>query len=242
MSIDINFPGKQEDEEVKLLLRRHPFILIRQNIIYLLYFAVPLILYLLGKSYFTFILSFPIYPIFILLVSLYYFFFLFFLLIEWMDYYFDAWIITDRRLIDVEQVGLFRRSVSETRLEKIQDVTFEIKGLFGTLFHYGSINVQTAGATQNFSINKVSDPARIKTLLLALYDKRIKLVKSTQGQNLDLTNTVAANSNAQTAPVQNKKVSPIQKTPTSTSTPLSTPQAPSTPPSDPDRIIQDIKK
>lgn len=241
MSIDIDFPGKQENEEVKLLLRQHPFILIRQNIIYLFYFIVPLILYLLGKSYFAFILSFPIYPIFILLISLYYFFFLFFFLIEWVDYYFDAWIVTDRRLIDVEQIGLFRRSVSETRLEKMQDVSFEIKGLFGTIFHYGLISVQTAGAAQNFTINKVSDPAKIKTILLNLYDERIKSVGSTQGQNIDLINATTSKNKAETAPSQNQKTLSAQKTPSSTSTPLSTPQAPSTPPGNPKKIIQDIK-
>ncbi len=222
MAPDINFPGKLTDEHVKLLLRRHPFVLIRQNLIYILYFIVPPILYFFGKTYFSFILSFPIYPVFILLISLYYSFFLFFLLVEWIDYYFDAWIVTDRRLIDVEQVGLFKRTVSETRLEKIQDVTFEVKGIFGTIFHYGSINVQTAGAAQNFTLNQISDPAEIKSALLNLYEERIK----TSGlENIPPTAPQA----------------PDKSTPTDKSTPLSTPQAPSGRPQGSNNIIQDIK-
>jgi hypothetical protein len=174
MPIKLDFPGKEKDEEVILLLRRHPFILVRQNLIYLLYFSIPIVVYVLGKTLFTFILSFPLYPIFILIVSLYYSFFSMFLLIEWIDYYFDAWVITNKRLIDVEQIGLFRRIVSETRLEKIQDVTFEIKGIFGTLFHYGNIHVQTAAEAQRFIFKNIPDPGDIKTKILKLYDERVK--------------------------------------------------------------------
>ena len=220
MAPDIDFPGKQKDEQVKLLLRRHPFILIRQNLIYIIYFIVPPVLYFLGKAYFSFILSFPIYPIFVLITSLYYLFFLFFLLVEWIDYYFDAWIITNKRLIDVEQIGLFSRSVSETRLEKIQDVTYEVKGVFATIFHYGSINVQTAGADKNFMINHISDPAKIKTTLLTLYDERIK---EAGFKNASLP-----------------KDYPFQETHTG-HTPLSTPQAPNDQPARSNNVIQDIK-
>lgn len=233
---NIDFPGKQTDEVVRMLLRRHPFLLIRQNLIYILYFIVPPVLYFLGKSYFSFILSFPIYPIFILLTSLYYFFFLFFLLVEWIDFYFDAWIVTNKRLIDVEQIGIFRRSVSETRLEKIQDVTFEVKGIFGTIFHYGSITVQTAGAAQNFTIKQISDPAQIKTQLLSLYDERIR--QTGVKPEATVASQVTDQSNPQT--IDHNPPTPTQNTPTS-STPLSTPQAPSTKSNNSDNIIKDIK-
>jgi hypothetical protein len=168
--------------------------------------------------------------------SLYYSFFLFFLLVEWIDFYFDAWIVTNKRLIDVEQIGIFRRSVSETRLEKIQDVTFEVKGIFGTIFHYGSITVQTAGAAQNFTIKQISDPAKIKTQLLSLYDERVRQV-GVQPQA-----TVASQAPALSNPqVSDNNPPTTNQTASSPSTPLSTPQAPSTKPNNSDNIIHDIK-
>lgn len=171
MPIGLNFPGKEKDERVVMLRRRHPFILFKQNFIFLLYFLIPVAIYAVAKFWLTFILNFPIYPMVVLLVSVYYSFFLLFLLIEWIDYYFDVWVITNKRLIDVDQIGLFKRVVSETRLDRIQDVTVDITGLFGTLFHYGNVHVQTAARTQRFEIKQVSNPAEIRTTILNMYDE-----------------------------------------------------------------------
>lgn len=174
MPIGFNFPGKEKDEQVVLLLRRHLFILLKQNLLFLIYFSIPVAIYILAKFWFTFILNFPVYPVFVLVVSTYYSFFLLFLLIEWIDYYFDVWVVTDKRLIDVDQVGLFKRVVSETRLDRIQDATVEINGMFPTLFHYGNIHIQTAARTQRFVIRQVSEPTRVRSTVLNMYDKYVQ--------------------------------------------------------------------
>ena len=170
MSLVFNFPGKEPDEKVILLLRRHPFVLFKQNLLFLIYFAIPVGVYVVAKLWLTFILSFPIYPIFVLLISIYCSFFLLFLLIEWIDYYFDVWLVTNKRLIDVDQIGLFKRVIAETRLDKIQDITVEINGPFATLFHYGNVHIQTAARTKRFEIRQVSEPSGVRTKILSLYD------------------------------------------------------------------------
>jgi len=47
----------------------------------------------------------------------------------WTDYYLDIWIVTNMRVIDMEQKSLFHRQTSTFRLDKIQDVTVEINGI-----------------------------------------------------------------------------------------------------------------
>src|SRR3989344_2293820 len=73
--------------------------------------------------------------------------------IFWIDYYLDIWIITSDRIIDVEQRGLFNRSVSEFMLDKVQDITVEIPNMAATLLKYGNIIIQTAGE-QSFRIEQ----------------------------------------------------------------------------------------
>jgi uncharacterized membrane protein YdbT with pleckstrin-like domain len=51
----------------------------------------------------------------------------------WIDYYFDIWIITSERIINIEQKGMFTRKVSELRFQKIQDVTTEVIGFLPTI-------------------------------------------------------------------------------------------------------------
>ena len=84
----------------------------------------------------------------------------------WFDYYLDIWIVTDERIIDVEQIGMFRREVSEFMLSRVQDITVEIPNFMATLLHYGNIRVQTAGE-QGFSARDIPQPDKIKDIILA---------------------------------------------------------------------------
>jgi uncharacterized membrane protein YdbT with pleckstrin-like domain len=84
----------------------------------------------------------------------------------WIDYYFDVWIITTERLINIEQKGLFSRKVSELTYPKVQDVTTSIKGFFPTVINYGDVLVQTAGETENFLFRTVTDPQHIKKVIM----------------------------------------------------------------------------
>jgi len=86
----------------------------------------------------------------------------------WIDYYFDVWIITSERIVNIEQQGLFSRRSSELRFSKIQDVTTEVKGFLGTVLNYGDVLIQTAGTEDEFLFRTVSDPYRIKDVIMEL--------------------------------------------------------------------------
>lgn len=80
----------------------------------------------------------------------------------WTNYYLDVWIITNKKVIDVEQHGLFKREISVMHLEKIQDVTYETTGMIATLMNFGNLEVQTAGSEGNFPIKGVPNPALVQ--------------------------------------------------------------------------------
>lgn len=48
----------------------------------------------------------------------------------WTHYYLDLWLITDRRIIVIDQVRFFNRKVSSFRLERLQDVKATITESF----------------------------------------------------------------------------------------------------------------
>ena len=91
--------------------------------------------------------------------------------IIWVDYYLDIWIVTNRRIINVEQNGLFNRKTSELELEKIQDVATDVKGIIPTFFNYGDIQVQTAGEQEKFLFHNIANPYRVKDLIMNLHKK-----------------------------------------------------------------------
>lgn len=86
----------------------------------------------------------------------------------WLDYYLDVWIITNHRLIDIEQKGFFNRNVANVRLDFIQDVTFEINGVIASLFNFGSIEIQTAGEMRHFTLHGVSHPEKLRDILVQI--------------------------------------------------------------------------
>lgn len=89
--------------------------------------------------------------------------------VEWTDFMLDTWILTDERLIDVEQVSLFSRKVSTLSLDRIQDITTTEAGFLETLLGIGVVLVQTAGESQEFRIYGVKDPNQVKDLIQKAY-------------------------------------------------------------------------
>lgn len=86
--------------------------------------------------------------------------------ILWFNYYMDIWIITNVRIIDAEQKNLFHRETSEFLISRIQDITTETSGFVATLFHYGTLRVQTAGE-KGFEAKNIPNVDRVKDIILS---------------------------------------------------------------------------
>lgn len=80
-------------------------------------------------------------------------------------WYYNMCVLTDRRIIDVDQRGFLERVVSEVLFTKIQDVSYRVKGFFPTIFHYGTVIVQTAGNSTNVELRAMKNPERIADLI-----------------------------------------------------------------------------
>ena len=89
----------------------------------------------------------------------------------WIDYYFDIWIITTQRIVNIEQKGMFTRKVSEMEYCKIQDISTEVTGFIPTVLNYGDVTVQTAGEQEDFVFRTVSDPYGIKNIIIGMSKK-----------------------------------------------------------------------
>ncbi len=166
--IKFDFPSKEDDEKVYMTVRRSFIVLIRQTIIFLFFFIFPVIISGTLHYFDLNITEYIFFPIVILVMSVYYLFVTLFTMINWIEYYYDVWIITNKRLINIEQKSLFNHITSELRLDKIQDVTFEEKGFFASMFHYGSIYVQTAGSVQRFTFEQIPRSQMVRRLIIDL--------------------------------------------------------------------------
>jgi hypothetical protein len=93
-------------------------------------------------------------------------------------YYLNIQIITNERIVDITQRSLIHHTTSELHLSRIEDVTAEVSGVFGTLLDYGHVYVQTAGETERFIFHQVPNPQALVKLILDLYEQLPKEDKS----------------------------------------------------------------
>lgn len=88
------------------------------------------------------------------------------LLRNFFDYYLDAWIITNTSIIDVEWHGWFHRESSRILYSDIQGVSYEVKGIWQTLFQTGTISVEKVSTGNAISLHEVKRPKRIEKTIL----------------------------------------------------------------------------
>lgn len=74
------------------------------------------------------------------------------------DFFLDVWVLTDQRIIAVEQKGLFSRTVSECALSKIQDTSVDTHGFLATILRFGNLTVRTASEHQDFIFKHMASP------------------------------------------------------------------------------------
>lgn len=170
----------ESDEKILSVVRRHWFFLVLQTMPLIAIGLLPVILSFFVKSiqplqslasqvypHLFFIYGVWLLCIWILLVSV------------WTDYYLDMWCVTNRRIIKVDQVALFRRKTGSFRLERMQDVNVEVNGVLATLLDYGTIHVQTASADQEeFKASFLPSPQRIKATILEAADRLLDSQKN----------------------------------------------------------------
>jgi len=166
-----HFSGLKDNEDILLVVHRHWFDILSQLVLIL----VMLMIILGSVFYLPEILSSFDTPF---AQSLFLFFLSLFAVITWLtgfiiwiDYYFDVWVVTSKRIININQIGLFSRQVSEMEMEKVQDVSTKVNGVIATFLNYGDVLIQTAGEIPLFQFRKVPNPYAIKDLLMSLQKK-----------------------------------------------------------------------
>jgi len=154
------FKGQYEDEEVLYVFRKHPVVMRKGLILFML--AI-----LLGTV-----------PSFIKPTLEYFYFgiaggFLLGIIVSmpsWVRWYFSVYIVTDQRFIQVTQNGFFNKKVIDLALNQIQMVNYEVSGIQETLLAFGTITVQTF--VGNLVIHDVHKPSKVQHELLGILRSR----------------------------------------------------------------------
>lgn len=127
------FLGQRDDEEVVLVFRQHPIVMARGIFICLLLFAIGLLPYLImpNNEQLLFVAAGGI--LFGFIVFFY----------HWISWYFSIYILTNQRVRQNIQKGLFHKSVLDLDLDKIMSAYIDIHGFLASVLKFGTITIHT---------------------------------------------------------------------------------------------------
>ena len=179
-----HFPNQKPNEHVLMFLRRHWIVPLKILLLAALMAAIPAILYIIVVNFTDLLENVAYYAFFVLLVSAFYLFVILFAFANFVDYYLDVWIVTNQRVIDIEQRGLFSRLVSEKDLGVMQDISTDLSGFWATLLNYGDVHIQTAGEEQHFLFKQIPFADEVARRISNLVAEYKKLEKTTEIESL----------------------------------------------------------
>lgn len=164
------FEGQDPGEKILLLLRAHPITNISWIALAIFIFIIPFIFikfapllgFSIGLMPQNFLLIFLIINYLLVLIIVFEGF---------LNWYFNATIITNEKVIDLDFEHLLYKGVDLAPLPKIEETDSVTAGFLGTIFNFGNVKVQTAGATVAIEMKKVPHPAEVADMILDLIGK-----------------------------------------------------------------------
>jgi hypothetical protein len=171
----LRFETQEKDETVILFLRQHiitlaPWILLGGLLILLPSVGLPIFLKLFHASIHIPVGYIIVGTIFWYIASAG------FIFSKFLYWFFNIFIVTDQRIVDIDFYNLLYKDVAEAKITRIQDMSYQARGIFAALFNYGDVTIETAGEQPNFSFESVPKPSEIVDIISDLTKKKVQPV------------------------------------------------------------------
>ena len=165
----VNFYGKDPEEDVVLIARRHWIALVPSVLLSLLVISIPFIYLLLTTQMnaFSFILYLGIWVLCLILSFN-------MLVTTALRWHYTVNIVTDQRIVCIRMDNAFYHSYSEAQLEKIEDITHTHVGILGDIFDFGDLQIDTAGHDVDFKLRTIPRPRELQDVLNDLIEMKQK--------------------------------------------------------------------
>lgn len=162
----MRFETQEAGEEIRLLLRAHPIVLLPSLGLFLALSALPLVApALFGLLQVDLVQVFAPRQVFFTVVF-WYLVLLGYLFYKLVFYYFNAYLVTNERIVDFDFKGILNKQTAYAKLGQIEDVTPKVVGFFGTFFHYGNVFIQTAAERPEFEFENVPNPDFVAEIIM----------------------------------------------------------------------------
>jgi len=167
----VRFETQEPEEVVVVFLRQHLIVMLGPALLVVLLALAPIVLF----PFLFRLLTLPVdVPVNYLIVgtAFWYVVTFGFALMSFLRWFFNIYVVTDRRIVDIDFLHLLYKEFSEARLERVQDINFKSGGIFAAFFNYGDVNIQTAAEVPNIEFLTVPQPARVVEMISDLLETK----------------------------------------------------------------------
>lgn len=164
----VDFETREKEEKVILMVRQHIIVNLKWIIISVLMLLVPTV-----AKFFNVFDSLPSGYEFVITLIWYMITFAY-AMENFISWFFNVYIVTNIRVVDVDFNNLIYKQVSDANLTKIQDVTYNMGGVARTIFNYGNVFIQTAAEVSEFDFLAVPFPDKVAKIIQDLMTNKEK--------------------------------------------------------------------
>lgn len=167
----LRFSTQAPSEYIILLLRQHPATQVAWFLVALVGAFLPL---LFDSTHFFNFLPFR-YQLGVYLG--WYMILIGYIFESFIKWFYNVYLITDERIIDVDFFHLTYRNISAAKIDNIEDVTANTAGFLSAMFDFGTVTIQTAATQREFEFSGVPHPVKVGKIIndLILEEEREKV-------------------------------------------------------------------
>ena len=166
----VRFEGEDKEEETLFFLRAHAITNVSWVLTTVVLVFLPIVV--LAFLFIVKTVNVPISVLTTILILLVWYLVIFGVAFQqYLLWFFNIYILTNKRIVDIDFFGLFHRRVSQTTLGNVQDVTYSKSGILHNFLDYGDLRLQTAGTETHFDFINIPDPEGSQQQILDLVAK-----------------------------------------------------------------------
>lgn len=160
-----SFQTQKHNERILLFLRRHFITNLSWILIALILSLIPAVFIVLNTTL-PLLTAIQIPRQFVIILTLFYYLILFsYIFINFITWFYNIFFVTNERVIDVDYSNIVIHNVAETKVGQIEDVHYVQSGFIRTLFNFGDVFLQTAGAEKIFEALAVPKPREAANII-----------------------------------------------------------------------------
>lgn len=165
----VRFETQEAKEDVVLFLRQHPIVNVPWIIIAIILVLAPTVLFPFIAVFLPVAASLPVG--YMIVGTVFWYVATFgFILGNFLYWFFNIYIVTNERVVDIDFLYLLYKRFSQAELSKIQDISFTSGGILATIFDYGNVTIETAGEAPNLEFEKIPHPEKVVETIRSLAD------------------------------------------------------------------------